>query len=74
MHTAGNGWRWFGRARAGGLALVAAAAVVPWGAAAAQASDNPGTLRLTVTKVVAGPRAPITPWPRVDFGCLTSNG
>jgi hypothetical protein len=49
-----NNWSWPRRARAGGLALVAAAAVVSWGAVAAQAAVNPGALRLTVTKVVAG--------------------
>src|SRR3984957_6273930 len=62
VYTACNGWRWFGRVRAGGLALVTAAAVVGWGAAAAQASVYPGALRLTVAKVVAGAAGDTLSW------------
>jgi Domain of unknown function DUF11 len=57
-----NNWRWLRRARAGGLALVTAATVVGWGTVAAQAAVNPGALRLTVTKVVAGAAGDTLGW------------
>jgi Domain of unknown function DUF11 len=67
VYTACNGWRWFGRVRASGLALVTAAAMAGWGvagsgAAAAQASVYPGALRLTVAKVVAGAAGDTLGW------------
>src|SRR5580704_3594026 len=62
VYTARNGWRRFGRIRVGGLALVTAAAVVPWGAGTAQASVYPGALHLTVTKVVAGAAGDTLGW------------
>ncbi|HSZ28914.1 MAG TPA: DUF11 domain-containing protein [Pseudonocardiaceae bacterium] len=62
MYTARNGWRRFGRIRAGGLALVTSAAVVAWGAGTAQASVSHGALRLTITKVVAGAAGDTLGW------------
>jgi Domain of unknown function DUF11 len=61
-YTARNGWRWFGRAWAGGIALVTAAVVAGWGAAAAQAAVSDGALRLTATKVVAGAASDALGW------------
>jgi hypothetical protein len=60
--NARNKWRWLRRAQAGGLALVTAAAVVASGAVAAQAAVSDGTLRLTVTKVVAGAAGDTLGW------------
>jgi hypothetical protein len=62
VYTAHSGWRWFGRVRAAGLALVTAAAVIGWQAAPAQASMYPGALRLTVAHVVAGTAGDTLGW------------
>src|ERR1700727_2188819 len=62
VYTARNGWRRFGRIRAGGLGLVTAAGVAGWAAGTAQAAVFPGALRLTVTKVVAGAAGDTLGW------------
>jgi hypothetical protein len=60
--NARNKWRWLRRAQAGGLALVTAAAVIASGAEVAQAAVSDGTLRLTVTQVVAGAAGDTLGW------------
>lgn len=62
MYTARTGWRCLRRVRLGGLALVTAVAAVAWGMGTAQASLSPGTLKLTVSTVVAGATGDTLGW------------